>query len=383
MEFYSVDTLTGKIVGRLYPVKWELSDPLREPGTGSLTLAPEVDQRSVAVEATRPRKRWVACRDEVTGVWVWGGPVPRKPTPQTDGTLTVPLVDWRSWFHTAQLRPGDTTTGNYVVKDRDQGTIARNLLTRALDDSAITDTTLSLPPIIIDTSPTTGVLRDRTLVRLSQSIGASLDGLVTVDRGIDWWTYVTPSRDDPTVLAIHVAVAYPERTLRTDPVRIEWQVGKGGNVAETPSWPEASEEVTRMWVLGDGEPPDQVVAYDETTEPDVLWESTYSASGVKKAKRAWEHAYGQRLQAQQYAASAEFVLSPERLPFGDVAPGDRARVVYDDGWEAVDVDAARIVGRVMSGGRGEPTRHRLVVDLSDVVPRTTGTPGEAGESEEV
>ena len=39
MRFYSVNSLTGKIVGQLYPSKWELVDPLRSPGTGSLTVS--------------------------------------------------------------------------------------------------------------------------------------------------------------------------------------------------------------------------------------------------------------------------------------------------------------------------------------------------------
>jgi hypothetical protein len=381
VEFYAVDTLSGKILDRVYPTSWSLEDPLHTPGTGELVIPkPSAARRETVREMLQPRRRWIAARDEATRVWVWGGPIPRRPT-LGDSTITVPLGDWRSWFYRAPLRPPVSGSGNYAVKNRDQIVIAREVVRRALDDTGVGETSLRVPPMRVDGTPLSGVLRERTLTRLGESVGTTLEGLTGIERGIDWWTYVTPSLTDPTVLKVHVAFAYPERTYRTDPVKLEWRLGVGGNVAEPPSWPAAEEEFTRVWVTGDGEPPAQVYAYDESTEVDVLWEHVHAASGVKRQKRAWEHAYGQRLKSQQYAAAAEFSVTAERVPFGDVFPGDRARVIYDDGWESVDVPAARIVSRVMSGGAEEPTLHRLVVNLADSIEPTSGTPGEAGEDE--
>lgn len=389
MKFYVVETLTGKIRGRLHPYSWTLSDPLREVGTGTLTIAkPQVN--SELRELVWPRHsdglgrtgdRWVAAEDD-TGAFVWCGPILTRPM-RSEAGVTIRLADWRTWFYRAPLRPN---LGDYIVKDRDQITIAKDLLTRSLTDNTgyHLPPPVVPPPIKVVTPPASGVLRDRTLRQLDRTTGDLLDDIVDSARGIEWWTYCTRSLDDPTVLELWVTTAYPERTKRTaGPVRVEWQLGKGGNVAEEPSWPDTGETITRMWATGDGEPPDQVYSRSEDTDATVLWEGLIGPlDGVKRSRQAYSQAFAERVRAGGYAANAEFVLSAKRLPFNDVAPGDRARVVYDDGWEAYDVPAARIVERVMSGGVGVADLHRLVIDLSDVVELTLDDPGTPGVAED-
>lgn len=388
MKFYVVETLTGKIRGQLYPNTWSLSDPLREVGTGTLTipLPATRDAKATLRELVWPRHsdglgrtgdRWVAAED-ATGAFVWCGPILGRPT-RGDATVMVKLADWRTWFYRAPLRP---SPGDYIVKERDQTTIAKELLTRSVD-SATTGTTLVPPPFKVVTPALSGVLRDRTLRQLDRSVGDHMDELVDVERGLEWWTYCSRSTSDPTVLDLWVTTAYPERTKRTSgPVRVEWQLDKGGNVAEQPSWPESGETITRMWATGDGEPPAQVSSRSEDTDASVLWEGMIGPlDGVKKAASAYSHAFAERIRSGGYAANAEFALTSARLPFNDVAPGDRARVIYDDGWESYDVPAARIVERVMSGGRDVPELHRLVIDLSDVIELSLDDPGTPGVEE--
>lgn len=389
MKFYVVETLTGKIRGQLHPHLWSLSDPLREVGTATLTLATPSDKAKGEAlrELVWPRHadglgrtgdRWVAAEDE-TGAFVWCGPILSRPTRSAE-TVTIKLADWRTWFYRAPLRP---SPGDYIVKARDQITIAKELLGRAVDD-ATTGTSLVPPPFRVVTPALSGVLRDRTLRQLDRSTGDHMDELVDVERGLEWWTYCSRSTGDPTVLDLWVTTAYPERTKRTSgPVRVEWQLGKGGNVAEDPSWPESGETITRMWATGDGEPPAQVFSRSEGTDASILWEGTIGPlDGVKKAASAYGHALAERLRTGGWAANAEFALTSARLPFNDIAPGDRARVIYDDGWESYDVPAARIVERVMSGGRDVPELHRLMIDLSDVIELSLDDPGMPGVEEE-
>jgi hypothetical protein len=385
MKFYVVETLTGKIRGQLHPHAWSLSDPLREVGTGTLTLAkPHVND--TLRDLVWPRHsdglgrtgdRWVAAQDD-TGAFVWSGPILSRPL-RSDSSVTIKLADWRTWFYRTPLRP---TPGDYIVKARDQVTIGKELLERAVTDTTAS-TTLLPPPFKVATPAVSGVLRDRTLRRLDRSTGDHMDDLVNIERGLEWWTYCAPSLTDPTVLELFVTTAYPERFKRSSgPVRVEWQHGKGGNVAEQPSWPETGETVTRMWATGDGEPPAQAFSRSEDSDASVLWEGSVGPlDGVATAGAAYSHAFAERVRAGGHAANAEFVLTSRRLPFNDVGPGDRARVIYDDGWEAYDVPAARIVDRVMSGGRGVPELHRLVIDLSDVIEPELDDPGTPGIEE--
>jgi hypothetical protein len=63
--------------------------------------------------------------------------------------------------------------------------------------------------------------------------------------------------------------------------------------------------------------------------------------------------------------TAEFEIVGERLPIGDVMTGDRAHVILETPWVAAEVDAARIIDRTISGGRGQATKQRVSVNLED------------------
>lgn len=388
MRFYVADTLTGKIVGRLEgrlaPTDWELSDPLREPGVGSLVIPkPETPQELAKLrELKKPKIRWVAAQDE-SGAWVWGGPIVGEA--REDSTTTLKLVDWRSWFFTAPLRPSASAGwDDYIVSGVDQGTIAADLFARALDVTWPDDSHLLPPAMIVDTPPPTGVDRDRTFRMLDRKIGDYLQTLVDTERGIEWHTYVTPKRSDPTVLEVHTSVAYPERSSRSTPIRLEWRLGRGGNTAERPSWPETRAAASRVWAIGDGEPPDQAWAVDEDPDATVVWEDVIGPlDGVRKSATAFEHAYAHLQRSAGFAETAEFVVTTDTIALGEVGTGDRARVIYEDGWAETDLPACRIVSRIMSGGRGKPTQQRLVVDLADAFPGAViAEPGTDGVPEE-
>lgn len=395
MRFYSVDTLTGRIIGGLYPESWELSSPLRSPGVGSLNVAkPDESGRGPLREllgvsgdgSTFHASRWVAAQDDTTGKWLWGGPITKKPALNGD-TIAVEVADWRTWFYQAQLRP--TAAGkwhDYIVTQRDQMLIADDLFKLALSTEYWPgdDSTLAPPPIHVDTPAESGVKRDLTARMLDRPLAEVIDtDLVNVDEGIEWWTYITPSLSDPQVLEVHVSTAWPERSSRDTSILVSWQEGRGGNAAEA-SWPPGGAPVSRMWAIGDAEAPSTAWAVDEDTDARVLWEGKVGPlTGVKKAKTAYEHALAERELSDGRDSAAEFVIVEDELGLSMVEVGDRARVIYDDGWESVDVDQARIVERILSGGAGDATQQRLILDLADVVPADDGTePGVDGEAEE-
>lgn len=381
MRFHVVDTLSGKIVGRLYPNAWTWTDPLATPGTGSLTVPLPSDPAAIAslVELTAPRRRWVAAQDD-SGRYLFGGPIPRRPG-RNEGELIIPLVDWRAWFFKAPIRPNaDGSRRNYIKvggNALEQTTMMRDLIALGLD-------TTGAPRFVVDTPTASGVVRERTCLMLDRSIGEYLDGLSSwnIERGAEWWVYITEDLADPTTLLPHVAVAFPERQTRTTPIRVEYKKGMGGNSYD-PAWPEGIDSPTRAWAVGDGEPPDQVWAVDETPTiadgTDVAWEQVLGPlDGVARKATAFEYAFAVVESNQELQGEAEFSILDSRIPMGDYATGDRARVVYADGWEDVDVPAARITERTMTGGHGQATSVRIKVDLANAdYGDTSLVPGEA------
>lgn len=366
MIFYSVDTLTGRIVGQLYPSKWELTDPLRTPGTGSLTVPLPSGADAVArmVDMTLQRRRWVAVKDGEQ--FVWCGPIPDEPS-RSGGEVTIPLVDWRSWFYRTPIRPLSTGTRRNYIKTgtaaRDQTLIVTDLLAIALDPGYS-----GRPLMVVDSAPVTGTTREITALMLDRSIAEYMDD-VTDRGGFDWWVYCTQT--DPTHMLLHAAACWPERFYRTEPIKLEWQLGQGGNASDV-AWPGGQGASTRVWAIGEGEPPDQVYTSDEFPEiadgVDVAWESVIGPlDGVKTSATAFEHASAAITRSRGFDRTVEFTMVAERLPLSACATGDRARVVYSDGWVDVDIPAARITSRTLSGGRGQPTQQRLSVDLSDSV----------------
>jgi hypothetical protein len=369
VEFYSVDTLTGRIVGRLYPHAWELSDPLRSPGTGSLSVAipDEPDRVAQLIDLTLQRRRWVAAKEGEQ--FLWCGPISDEPS-RSSGTLTIPLVDWRSWFYRTPLRPfslDPTAIGarrNYIktgTAAREQTLIISDLMTLALD-------TTGKPLMVVDVPPTTGVKREITALMLDRAIAEYMDD-VTGRGSFDWWVYCTQS--DPTHLLLHAAACWPERAYRSQPIKLEWQLGKGGNVSGV-DWPGGQGASTRVWAVGEGEPPDQVFTRDEFPEiadgTEVAWESVLGPlDGVKTTATAFEQAHAAITRSRGFDRTVEFTVATERIPLTSCATGDRARVVYYDGWVDVDIPAARIISRTLSGGRGQPTTQRLSIDLSDAI----------------
>ena len=379
MKFHVCDSLTGRIVGRLYPNAWSFTDPLTAPSTGSLTVPLPTDPAAVArlVELTHPRKRWVAIEDD-EGHIIFGGPIPRRPA-RSGGEVTISLIDWRGWFYRAYLRPhlfsskvrGYIKTGTGAV---DLGVGMTDLMRLAMTSN------FSPPLIVVDDAPLAGVVGDITALTLDRPVGETLDSITARGKGCEWFTYIART-EDITMLTPHVTVCTPERSTRTTPVRVEYRVGVGGNAHEY-SWPEGQDASTRVWALGDGEPPAQAYAYDEyheiKTGQDVLWETLIGPlDGVTKNATAFSYASKAIIASRGFGGEATFSMLDEKVKIGDIATGDRARIIIEDGWDSADVAAARITERTVSGGRNKATMQSITVDLTDVAYPNSDIPGVA------
>lgn len=376
LTFRVADSLTGTLLGQLNPTKYDWTEPLRGQSSGTLTLPlpREAAALSRLRDLVQPRIRQVVI--EENGQHVFAGPIVRPPARREPGKLMVPFVDWRHWFYRAFLRATETTRGD-LITNGDQGTLAHTLLTQALN-------TTGAPAIAVDTAPVTGVTRDVTFRQINSSVGEFLDQLR--DRnptGLEWHTYATAGATSRLV-QVRASVAWPERSTPARPLRIEYKAGRGGNVARY-SWPGGEEGATRVWALGDGQPPDEVWAVAEHPSVaaglDLAWEEVSGPhSGVVNRTTAFRHANARIASAASPAGLAEFTFTQLAVPVARLGPGDRARVIVDDGWVDVDVPAARIVSRRVEGGRDEPAVHVLTVDLADpigpgvLLPGLPGTP---------
>ncbi len=378
-QFVICDTLTGQIVGAVQPNKWELTDPLTEPGSGTLTVPFTQASRTVLRGLTRPWTRFLAVQDTNDNI-VWCGPILKDPTKSAAGEITVPVIDWRGYFWRVFLRPkSGSDNGPVNYKNTEQGTILRTLLGKMWDGALAPGSQDAKPPFQYDPALVTGVKRDFSSAVLDKSIGEYAAELSGRERGIEWWTYGVVASD--TTILPRVGFAYPERKLRPNPIRLEWRDGRGGNTYD-PAWPEPEEFATRVWAVGEGEPPAQPVSKDQYPElvkgTAVLVEKLLGPlSGVKKAATAFEHAAADIQQSRRQGGTAELSILEEKLLLSSYAVGDRARVVFDDGWNQADVPAGRIISRTLSGGRGQPTTQRLTVDLLDAhYPDDGKDPGE-------
>lgn len=380
VRFLVADTLTGKVLGDLEPTSWELSDPLRTAAVGSMTLALDDDAalRARMVDLTQPRIRQVAAIDG-DGRFLWGGPIPARPS-RSGAQVTVPLMDWRGWFNRAPIRPNPNGTRRNYIKGGgglEQTQIMTDLAKLALD-------TKGAPRMVVDSAPVTGIKREITALMLDRSIGEHLTSMQELDSGCEWWTYITWDGDETSNRILpHFAVAWPERFQRPQPVRLEYRIGQGGS-AHDYSWPQGQDTPTRVWAVGDGQPPDQVYTSDQypgvTDGTEVAWESIIGPlAGVGKKRAAFDAAYAELQRSRGNSGEAEFSVLDESIPFGEIVTGDRARIVLSDGWVDVDVPAARIVSRTLSGGKGQPFLQRLTLDLADDgYPDDGTTPGRAG-----
>lgn len=378
LRWHVCDSLTGNIVGRLSPVSYEITEEIRASTVGTLTLAMPDSVAGVGRLNTlirpgdrSPTGRAIAMEDASSGTILFYGPIIR--TPQRSGpTLTLDVNDWSAWFRTAVLRPIGTkfvTKRDYVVTNKDQGLIMRELFQRALGVESGGNPT-GKPSIVVDASEPLSKNRDRT-VRMFSRIGEHLDELAATDAGIEWHTYGTRNSHG-TQITGHVTADWPERGTGKTPHRLSWKQDLQGNISGNISsydWPGGENVPTRVWAT-DGNEEAALWGYDQSTtlgSTDILWEDLIDlADGTTDKATATARAKGELKRATAFDGLLELTVDVSKIAFHAIVVGERARVEIDDSWNrTISTNAARIIRRVMSGGYGKPTVQVLTVDIDD------------------
>jgi hypothetical protein len=371
MRFHVADTLTGRIVGRLEPITWEVTEPVTGSTSGWFDAAAV---GSFSSDLVSPVRRQIAVELD-SGAVLTGGPIPTPAERADDGLVRVPFLDWRGWWYRALLWPNtDGTRRDYFATNREQMTILADLAVIGLDHPA------APANMIVDGATASGVTRTRTF-RMFSKVGDLFDDIARAERGPDWWTYLV--RDGAT-LTPHTAFAYPYRTLRDGvPVVIRHKVGEAGN-GRMLGWPAGQERANVVYGVGSGAPPDQgwsvAESEDVATGTELAWPEVLTLSSETRTRaQAFEHALA-RLEGLAGGDGTITVTVPaDAPPVGEYGPGDLARLVVDDGWRSVDLLNARILSRTIRGIGEHITDVTLTLDLNYQPGDSGEVPGEAVE----
>jgi hypothetical protein len=375
LTFHVADSLTGRIIGRLYPTEWTWTDPLTGSAEGSFTIPIPVDTDRVPnlINLTRPHIRQICARDELERWW-FGGPVLGDPE-RNGHTVVVPVGDWRTWFYAAPIRPNTNgTRRDYIrVTGGPGGQVEQN---QAIADlAAIGLATVGAPRLIVDTPISSGIMRDVT-ARMFKMTGEAMDNVARRHDAPDWWTYIATDPADTRNVIAHVTVAYPERSLLSTPmvlrheVVLRSQLGKGGNIL-TYTWPRGTPPPSRVIGVGSDPPPDEKWAIAE--DPDLVagtrlaWDEVWQLpEGIASPANAFEHAQS-RLEAHGNDLGViEVGIKPDATDLGSWGPGDRTRMIVADGWRDVELPEAHILSRTLTGRGPDVTGVTVSVNLSAI-----------------
>jgi hypothetical protein len=277
--------------------------------------------------------------------------------------LKITAVCWRSWLYGVFLGPKtDLTADNlYGWTNQDQLLIARQIVGYAIAAGA----TDGRPPITIGTE-VSGKLRDLNVKGLEfKFAGELLDTLSRRSGGFEWDLRAFTDGADG-LPRVRLVLASPEisvyqtglllrRTSNQGNIRIDGDISRS-----------VTERRTRVWTTGASEtlPFAQDSDAALATGGLLLSEKVTSYSTVTDRTTLSSHA-----RAERQFLSPDLNILPVEIPDGAIDPddylvGDRIRLVYQDDWETLDLDAVRIIERTVSPGAGAGSV-KAKLDLTD------------------
>lgn len=371
LSFRVANSLTGKMIGRLYPTEWEWTENLVGQDEISLKIPLPADAMKVEHlhDLLQPQIRQVVILDGDGNFWT-GGPILSDPELEGD-VLTVPCADWRAWFYAAPIRPFESGARRDYLHGPDDP-VEQCLAVAELAEIGLD--VVGAPRIVVDAPPDSEILREVTH-RMFQMSGAAMDNVCQRERGPEWWTYMAADPADPTSVVGHVAVGFPERRRSASGLTFRHKVlrherGQGGNIL-TYKWPKGTVPISRVFGVGPTPPPAEewAVAEDPAlAEGDRLaWDEVWQLpDGVTTPDSAFEHALA-RLQAHGQALGAvEASIDPNATDLAQWGAGDRARLVVSDGWRDVDLPAVRVLSRRIAGRGGHVLSVDVTLNLSEI-----------------
>lgn len=296
---------------------------------------------------------------------LFGGPITARKWSTSKKELAFQAVSWRAWMYQIMLRINTTTYADvqYTYSAVDQNEIMRQIV-RA---SVLNQST----PLMTYEASLSGVTRSLNVAGSEfKYVGDLIDSMAQRAGGFDWTVDVVMNSVTNKV-NLRPTPYFPQRGSVRPSVVIK-STSNGGNVLNDPDYDESFVNYrSRVWATGDGQPPDQVQAYDE--DPDLtaggrmLSETVSNWSGVTNRTTLTGHARQERNYRAVPMQPIEFDLSLEAPLFTNYSTGDRVRVILEDQWLNVDFTSVRITNREFTLNRADNVDTVTVtVDLNDL-----------------
>lgn len=333
---------------------FEATATLPEDGASlaRLRAALEPDESAIYVKASN-------------GIYPFGGIIVDQDLDWNAGTVTVTAQSWRAWLYSKFLAPKIDLSDDVIYQwaAKDQLLIARQLVQYGL---SLDGTTTGVPTFNYN-SDLSGRVRDFTLKGTDfKYIGEALDSVAQLDDGFEWDVEIFESSSDGKP-SIRLVTYYPERGNLVDGLLL-MQTDKGSNMRPVGSLRRTSSElITRQWVTGAAE--NNASAFAQDTDPDVddgltlLREKVSSYSTVRDRDILSSYARAERAYRTPKINFVDVQVSLESpIDVEDYHVGDRARLIVQNGWYDIDLDAARIVAREINPMEGSVI---LTLDLED------------------
>lgn len=369
-EFIICPILGSASVGglELDDVAW--SDPVYGTGaafSGKAAIT-KTQQRSQVYDLTQPDSVALYVKDTVTGTYPFGGPIYANPWNRSEHRVVVQAQSWKSWLYQKlcgmNRSTNPVTDKLYSWTNTDQFTIARNLITAVMAGE------VGCPTINMGTE-LSGVLRELTFHGSDQKyLGAQIDSMANRDNGFEWNIDIRP--DNQGRPSLWFAPSFPMRGGLNNQALLLHDEAQGGNILGMDD-PEntSSERRSRVWTTGPGQPPDQMVAYDEDpalTGGSLLLRETVRPynNGITKLTTLADHARAERVYRTQTIQQVSVDVSVDDPDLRTYASGDKVRLKVQDEWVQWDFGSVRIVDRVVRLNRSDkPDMASLLIDLND------------------
>lgn len=370
-QFVICPVLGSTPIGDLELTDVQWNDPVYGPGAGFTAKAAitKTQPRDKLYELTEPDTVALYVKDSVNGTYLFGGPVVARPWDRESRKLVISAQSWKAWtYHKlCGMNRGTNPVSNraFTYLNTDQLAIARSLLSAVLAGEP------GCPVINIGTE-LSGILRDLNFNAWDQKyLGAQIDSMANRDNGFEWTIEVRPaSNGNP---ALWFVPAFPSRGGLNNRLLLLHEEAQGGNILALPDPEEsAGERRSRVWTTGPGQPPAQMVAYDEDpalTNGFLLLRETVRSynNGITKIETLADHARTERVYRASTLQQVVLEVGLRDPDFRIYNSGDKVGLRVTDEWLRWDFSSVRILDRAVKINRTDkPDIAALMIDLNDV-----------------
>lgn len=368
-RFIACHPITRAKIATLRPTnpKWSWAVNGSGAFTADFALPKNADLVSILRMALEPWQSAIYVQNQA-GRYPWGGPVIAQSWSPAKETVSVTVIEWRTWFEALLMTPKLDMTGDltYSWNQIDQLSIARQIA-QLMTAGGAAD---GRPPMSVGTE-VSGKLRDLVISGLDfVTAGEGVDRMATRSGGFEWSIESRPDSSDG-LPRLYFAPYYPQQGGLVAGLAFK-RTDRGANnlIDYGPVERNASNKRVRQWTTGAGTAPDIVYAVD--SDPAIVLnkllmkEAVENFSSVIERTTLASHARALRL---FYASGKQLLTVKTTLDRPDVdsyGSGDRGSLRLEDPWlngdSAYDLPAVRIIQKEIDYQKGEVT---LTLDLDD------------------